>query len=172
MTNLAGRAIKRLVLEGLGWLLLLAGLAALVLPGPGLLLIFVAMVLLSKQYEWANKRLEFVRHRAMLTAAEGVNTLPRVALSCLGALSMVAFGVLWIVGPDVPDWWSLPERLWLPGGLTAGITLVASGLIALATIGYAFRHFRGADGPANLAALRRETREEREEIRHHPHAEH
>lgn len=168
MSNLAGRAVKRIVLECVGWLLLLGGIAALVLPGPGLLLIFVGMLLLSKQYSWAEKRVDFVRHKAMLAAAEGVETLPRVAISCLGALSLMALGVVWIVGPDLPDWWPLPSRLWLPGGLTAGITLIASGIIALAMIVYSYRHFRGADGEANLAALRKEAQEEREEIRHQP----
>ena len=45
---------KRLLLEGLGWILVVVGIAALVLPGPGLLAIFAGMALLATQYEWAN----------------------------------------------------------------------------------------------------------------------
>ena len=43
-------AARRLVLEGVGWLLVVAGLAALVLPGPGLLLLFGGFALLSRRY--------------------------------------------------------------------------------------------------------------------------
>ena len=40
-------AAKRLLLEILGWVLLLAGIAALVLPGPGLLLMFAGLAILA-----------------------------------------------------------------------------------------------------------------------------
>lgn len=168
MTNLAGRAIKRIVLETLGWLFLVGGIAALVLPGPGLLLIFAGMALLSQQYTWAEKRVDYVKHKAMLTAAEGVETIPRVIMSGLGALGLIGFGVIWTLQPEVPGWWPMSHKFWLPGGLTAGITLIVSGIIAFAMIVYSYRHFRGPAGAANRAALRQETDDEREEIRHHP----
>jgi hypothetical protein len=44
-----GGAAKRLVLETLGWVLLVAGVAAIFLPGPGLLGIFAGLALLSQQ---------------------------------------------------------------------------------------------------------------------------
>ena len=40
-------AAKRIVLEVVGWALLLIGVAALFLPGPGLLCIFAGLALLS-----------------------------------------------------------------------------------------------------------------------------
>ena len=55
-------AAKRIVLETLGWVLLLLGIAALFLPGPGLLGMFAGLALLSQQYDWAEKRVEPVRH--------------------------------------------------------------------------------------------------------------
>ena len=36
----SGAVAKRLVLEVVGWTLVVAGIAALVLPGPGLLMVF------------------------------------------------------------------------------------------------------------------------------------
>lgn len=163
--NLAGKAAKRLVLETLGWLLLIGGIAALVLPGPGLLLIFGGMALLSQQYSWAEKRVDFVKHKALLAAAEGVETWPRMVMSTLGSFCLLAFGVLWILQPPAPDWWPLSDTFWLPGGLTAGITLIVSFAIAFGMIIYSYRHFRGPEGERNRAALSRSADDEKQEIR-------
>jgi hypothetical protein len=133
---------KRLALESLGWLLLLGGIAALILPGPGLLMIVGGLALLAQQYEWARKRLDPVKKRALEAAADGVETWPRILLSCLGVAVLVGLGVLWIVDPDVPGWWPLDEKWWLPGGWTAGVSIAFSGLIALSLIVYSIRHFR------------------------------
>ena len=70
-------AAKRIVLETLGWVLLLLGVAAIFLPGPGLLGIFAGLALLSQQYDWAERRVDPVRVRALIGAAEGVETWPR-----------------------------------------------------------------------------------------------
>jgi hypothetical protein len=136
------RAVKRLVLESLGWLLVVGGLAAIVLPGPGLLAIVGGLALLSQQYEWAQRRLDPVKQRALQTAADGVETWPRVLLSCLGVALLVGLGIVWGIGPDAPAWWPVHERWWLPGGWGAGASLITSGVIAMALIVYSYRHFR------------------------------
>ena len=136
-------AAKRIVLETLGWVLLIVGIAAIFLPGPGLLGIFAGLALLSQQYDWAERRVEPVRLRALRGAAEGVETWPRIVASVLGAVLLMAFGVLWILGPPAPGWWPLPDSWWLPGGIWTGVTQVASGIIALALIVYSYRRFHG-----------------------------
>jgi hypothetical protein len=136
------QAGKRLVLETVGWLLLVGGIAALILPGPGLLMIVGGLALLSQQYDWARKRLDPVKKRALEAAADGVETWPRILLSCLGVAVLVGIGVLWIVDPDVPGWWPLDDKWWLPGGRTAGVSIGISGLIALSLIVYSIRNFR------------------------------
>ena len=136
-------AAKRIVLETLGWVLLLLGIAAIFLPGPGLLGIFAGLALLSQQYDWAEKRVEPVRLRAMLGAAEGVETVPRIVASCLGAVALAGFGVLWIMKPPAPAWWPVSETWWLPGGIWTGVTQVASAFIAVGLIIYSYRRFHG-----------------------------
>ena len=144
MRKLGGAALKRLVLETLGWALVVVGIAALVLPGPGLLAIFAGVALLSQQYEWAERRLEPIKERALRAAADGVETWPRVVLSTTGALVLFACGVLWIWSPPAPGWWPVDDGWWLIGGVATGATQVGSGIFALALIVYSFRRFRGA----------------------------
>jgi len=136
------RGVKRVTLEVLGWLLVLAGLAALVLPGPGLLCLFGGLAILSQQYEWADRRLDPVERAALRAAHEGVSTWPRLVASVLGGACLVALGVLWMVDPAVPGWWPLPDGWWLFGGFWTGFSLVASGLISWALIGYSYHRFR------------------------------
>ncbi len=155
MRALGGAAVRRIVLETLGWLLVLGGIAALVLPGPGLLGLFAGLALLSQQYEWAERRLAPVKAKAMETAEDSVRTWPRIFFSSLLALLLVAAGVLWCVRPSAPQWWPLAERWWLSGGWGVGLTQILSGLIALAMIVYSYRRFGGpgkSPAPAESAA--------------------
>jgi len=146
--------IRRLFLEVLGWLFVVLGIAALVLPGPGLLLLVLGLALLAREYEWARRRLEPLRLRAMRGAADGVETWPRLLVSVAVALGLVAAGVLWIVDPAVPDWWPLPARLWLAGSWETGATLEISAVIALALLAVSYRRFHGK--PHARAELDRE----------------
>jgi len=141
-------AAKRIALEVLGWLLVVAGVAALILPGPGLLLLAAGLVLLSQEYEWAEKRVEPVKRKALRAAAEGVATNVRVAASTTFAVLLGACGVLWIRQPEQPGWWSLPEAAWLPGGWPTGVTQLGSAIVALAMIVYSYRRFRLRGEPA------------------------
>ncbi len=138
-----GGTAKRVVLETAGWLLLVVGIAALVLPGPGLLGVFAGLALLSQQYEWAERRTDPIKYRALKAAAEGVATWPRIVVSLCGVAVIVACGVVWIQRPAAPDWWPLSDFWWLPGGLATGLTQIVSAVIALALIGYSFRRFHG-----------------------------
>jgi len=150
-------AAKRLVLEVVGWVLVVAGVAALVLPGPGLLMLFGGLAVLSQQYEWAERRLAPIKYRALKGAAEGVETWPRIVMSVTGVLVLALAGVLWSVSPEVPDWWPMHERWWLPGGLATGITQLASAVVAVVLIVYSYRRFHG--NPAAVAALEEEIAE-------------
>jgi hypothetical protein len=140
------RAVRRVVLEVLGWALVIGGIAALVLPGPGLLALFAGLVLLSQQYAWAERRVEPVKQRAVRAASDGVQTWPRILLSTLGVLWLIGAGIVWGIRPPAPGWWPIDERWWLMGGWAAGVTLIASGVIAGAMIAYAFRVYRKNPG--------------------------
>ena len=135
-------AVKRIVLEVLGWILVVVGIAALVLPGPGLLALFAGVALLATQYEWAERRVEPVKKAALRTAADSVKSWPRIALSAFGVLWLVGFGVLWVIDPAAPSWWPIDDKWWLVGGWGTGATLIGSGILAGAMIAYSYTHFR------------------------------
>jgi hypothetical protein len=154
----SARAVRRLVLEIVGWALLVGGFAALFLPGPGLLMVVAGLAVLSEQYEWAERRLEPVKVMAYKAAADGVQTWPRIIASCSGAIALGAVGVYWGIRPDAPGWWPLDDDWWLIGGWGTGATLILSAAIALGFIVYSFRTFRGVPDPE--AAAERAAREE------------
>lgn len=133
--------LRKTALTVLGWLLVLAGLAALVLPGPGLLLLLCGLVVLSQEYEWAARRVDPVKEKAFDVARQGVSTIPRIALSGLGATCLVAAGVLWGIDPPVPSVGPLGRHLPFAGWAT-GTSLIVSGLIAWALLVYSIRRFR------------------------------
>ena len=136
------RLLKRIAVESFGWILVLVGIAALVLPGPGLLALFGGVFLLATQYEWAERRLEPVKKAALRGAADSVKSGPRIALSVFGIAWLIGFGILWIVAPPAPDWWPVRESWWLPGGVWTGVSLVASGFIVAAMVIYSYLNFR------------------------------
>jgi len=136
------RHVKRVLLEGLGWLLVAVGLAALVLPGPGLLALFAGLALLSTQYEWAERRLNPVRKAALKTATDSVQSWPRILMSVVFSLALIGIGIVWGVHPAVPSWWPLADKWWLVGGWGTGGTLIGSGIVALGMIIFSFIQFR------------------------------
>ncbi len=135
-------AAARLGLEILGWVLVAAGIAALVLPGPGLLLLALGLWVHSKSYTWADRLLDPVKRAAYKAAAEGVQSWPRIVLSALGALTIIGVGVVWGIHPAAPRWWPVADRWWLLGGWGTGAFLIASGLLALGLLGWSIKNFR------------------------------
>lgn len=145
--------VRRSIIEVVGWSLVVVGIAALVLPGPGLLMLAAGLAVLSQQYHWARRYLKPLKANAHHAAALGVKTLPRIVASCLSALTIMSFGLLWILQPEAPAWWFLEDKWWLFGGIGTGISLVVSSIIALVLIAYSVRRFRGRPIPARPTAI-------------------
>ncbi len=76
MRSWTGVAVRRLVIEVAGWTVLLVGIAAIPLPGPGLLMVFLGMAILSQRYTWAERRVLWVKQQALKAASDGVQTVP------------------------------------------------------------------------------------------------
>jgi hypothetical protein len=124
-----------------GWILVVIGVAALVLPGPGLLLLLAGLVMLSQEYEWAERRVEPVRQKAHTVARSSVSSKPRILASALASLAIVAVGIVWWLDPEIPEIGPVGPDLPL-GGWSAGSGIVISGLAALGLVVFSVRRFR------------------------------
>ncbi len=144
------RHTKRVILEIIGWTLVAAGIVALVLPGPGLLMLFGGLALLSQQYAWAERRVEPIKERAIIAAKESVRSTWRLVVGLFGAGVLIAMGALFLINPPAPLWWPFHEKWWLPGGWGTACSLFLSALIALGTIAYSWRHYREEQPPAQV----------------------
>src|SRR3712207_4770193 len=135
------RVAKKAGAQVVGWVLVLAGLAAMVLPGPGLLLLFAGLAILSQQFAWAERRVEPVKGAAFKTASDSVRTWPRIVATFLGGLGLIGLGVLWGVRPPAPEAWPARESWWLVGGWATGSSLILSGAAVMILLVYSYRRF-------------------------------
>lgn len=137
----------------LGWTLVLAGVAALVLPGPGLLLLLLGLVVLSQEYRWAERRVEPVKRKAFEVARQGVSSYPRILMSALGACALTAIGVVWGLDPTIPTIGPVGPQLPF-GGWATGSSIIISGIVAAQLLAYSVKRFRPTAGSRESADVR------------------
>jgi hypothetical protein len=125
--------MRTFVVAVLGGLLTLAGIALLVLPGPGFVLVAAGLAVLATQFEWARKPLEYAKGKAEGGIHEVGRSWWRAAFAVLCALVLVAVGVVVLVGVELP----------FTNAFTA-VVLILSGLFLVGTVGYArMQHAKG-----------------------------
>ena len=135
-------AVKKYSIAAVGFLVLGIGVVLMPLPGPGVLIVLVGVLILATQFEWAERRVDQVKQAALRGAADSVKTWPRIFASLLGVVALLGFGVLWCMHPPAPSWWPLDEKLWLYGGWGPGSTLIFSGVVAAGVLVYSYVNFR------------------------------
>lgn len=120
--------MRRAVVAVLGVALLLIGIALLVLPGPGFLLIAAALALLATQFHWAKVPLAYAKAKAQDGIEEIARSRVRAVLALLCALALIAVGIIELTGVDIP----------YVNVVTAAL-LILSGLFLIVTMVYALR---------------------------------
>ncbi|SEQ95226.1 Putative transmembrane protein (PGPGW) [Lentzea xinjiangensis] len=127
--------MKRVGVIVLGAVLLLVGVALLVLPGPGLLLVLAGLVTLTSEFPDLKRYVDPVRARAMKAAEDSVASPLRIAMSVAAGLALIAAGVAWGV------------LRWLPlAGWSTGTSLILSGLVLLGLLAWSYRNVRARSG--------------------------
>lgn len=128
--------------EVLGWSLVAIGIALLVLPGPGTIVLVAGVALLAPHYTWAQRILDPLHERAVEAGKKGVSTHLRVMMSLAGVVWLAGLGVLWLASPPIPVF---AVRIWgigfdvgpeWPGGHAVGVGLLTSGIAGAILLGY------------------------------------
>lgn len=140
--------VKRSVVTIVGLLVVAGGIALLVLPGPGILLVVVGLAVLATEYAWARDLLGTAKEKALKAQEEAVASPWRTGATVLFAVAMVGAGIAMLVVDDVPWplWDGLLDSFWTP--VTGGIVIVTSAVL-LTTTALAVRDAR-SDGPGWL----------------------
>lgn len=122
--------VKRATMSLVGGVILLIGVALLVLPGPGLLLVLAGLIILAGEFPALERHVDPVRDRAMKAAEDSVSSPLRIAGSVLAGLGLIAAGVVW----------GLRVFSWLPfAGWSTGSSLILSGIVLFALLAWSYR---------------------------------
>ncbi|HEY8479459.1 MAG TPA: PGPGW domain-containing protein [Spirillospora sp.] len=125
------RHATRGALAVVGGFVLMVGVALLVLPGPGLLLVLAGLLILARALPAVERFVEPVRVRAIQAAEESVTSWWRFTGSVLTGVALIGAGVLWALEPRLPF-----------SGWSTGAGLVLSGLILFALMIWSHRRVR------------------------------
>ena len=85
-----GRSSKRIAVTVVGGALVLAGLAMLVLPGPGILVVALGFAVLGTEYAWAAAALDQTKRVAAQAGGVARNGATRAARGAQGSARSVA----------------------------------------------------------------------------------
>lgn len=118
--------MRRVVVALVGGTLTLAGIALLVLPGPGFVLVAAGLAVLATQFAWAARPLAYAKGKAQVGMDEVAHSTGRAALAVVGAAALLVAGALEIAGFDLP----------MVNVVTAAL-LILSGVALLGTVVYA-----------------------------------
>lgn len=115
-----GRNTKRLLILILGVAVLLAGIAMLALPGPGVLVIIVGLVILATEFTWAERALDKTTSTAAGAATKVTGNKSGQRALALSGIAMIVGGIIVAVVVD-------PFRV-------VGVSVAIAGCIGLATL--------------------------------------
>jgi len=128
------RLLRRIAVTVVGTVILAVGLVLLVAPGPGLLVIALALAVFAIEYRWARRHLATVQARARSTALKAAASRVATASAVLFGVAAIGLGVVLICTDLLP--WS---------GAGTGLGVAIGGLTVLATMAYSIRELRRAE---------------------------
>lgn len=115
-----GGQLRKIAILIVGTLVLLAGIAMLALPGPGMVVIIVGLVILAQEFAWAERLLDIAVEKvaaANVRAQESKHGKRMLAASGIG---LMLAGVVVIV---------VMSKFWY-----VGVSLIGAGIIGLCTL--------------------------------------
>jgi divalent metal cation (Fe/Co/Zn/Cd) transporter len=128
------RLLRRIAVTVVGTVILAVGVVLLVAPGPGLLVIVLALVVFAVEYEWARRHLAAVRARALSAAHKAAASRVATACAVLFGVGAIGLGAVLIFTDALPL-----------SGAGTGAGVAVGGLTVLATIAYSLWELRRAE---------------------------
>jgi uncharacterized protein (TIGR02611 family) len=128
------RLLRRIAITIAGTVILAVGVVLLVAPGPGLVVIALALAVFAVEYRWARRYLVAVQERARSAAHKAAASRVATASTVLFGVGAIGLGVVLICTDVLPL-----------SGAGTGVGVAVGGLTVLATMAYSVRELRQAE---------------------------
>jgi len=125
------RLLRRIAITVAGTVILAVGLVLLVAPGPGLVVIALALAVFAIEYRWARRHLATVQAHARSAALKAAANRVATACTVLFGIGALGLGAVLICTDLLPF-----------SGLGTGLSVAIGGLTVLATMAYSIRESR------------------------------
>ena len=125
------RLLRRIAVTVVGTVILAVGVVLLVAPGPGLLVIALALAVFAIEYRWARRRLAAVQARARSAALTAAASRVATASAVLFGVGAVGLGAVLVLTDLLPF-----------SGVATGVSVAIGGLTVLVTMAYSVRELR------------------------------
>lgn len=127
------RLLRRIAVTAVGTVILVAGVILLVAPGPGLVVIAVALGVFAIEYEWARRHLTIVRKHARSAARQAAASRAATFCAVLFGVGAVGLGAVLIFTDMLPF-----------SGAGTGAGAAIAGVTVLVTVAYSVWGLRSA----------------------------
>ena len=127
------RLLRRIAVTVAGVVILAVGVVLLVAPGPGLLVIALALAVFAIEYRWARRHLAAVQARARSAALKTAASRVATASAVLFGVGAIGLGAVLVFTDLLPL-----------SGAGTGVSVAVGGLTVLATVVYSVRELRQA----------------------------
>lgn len=127
------RLLRRIAVTVVGTVILVVGIVLLVAPGPGLVVIALALAVFAIEYQWARRNLAAVQERARSAALKAAASRVATASAVLFGIGAIGLGGVLIFTDLLPF-----------SGTGTGVGVAIGGLTVLTTTAYGIREFRKA----------------------------
>ena len=127
------RLLRRIAVTVAGTVILAVGVVLLVAPGPGLVVIALALAVFAIEFEWARRNLAAVQERARSAALKAAASRVATASAVLFGMGAIGLGVVLIFTDLLPL-----------SGVGTGVGAAVGGLTVLLTVAYGVREMRNA----------------------------
>jgi uncharacterized protein (TIGR02611 family) len=125
------RLLRRIAVTVAGTAILAVGVVLLVAPGPGLVVIALALAVFAIEYQWARRNLAAVQERARSAALKAAASRVATASAVLFGVGAIGLGAVLVFTDLLPL-----------SGAGTGLGAAVGGLTVLVTVAYGVRELR------------------------------